>query len=132
MHEFRRLLTDNGHVILSVPFLITCTGHPTIFIDSHLYGIRYLAERAGFESLHMHTSGGFAHSVCTQQPCYYAPCYGQNASHGWSRFQPVLLETLARLVDALTAWVSSGQTVTCRITSSTMKYAAQLCQVLVE
>jgi len=61
--ECRRVLVPGGHLLLFVPFLYHLHGAPEDYYRFSPFGVRHLAETAGFEVLSCHPTGGLGHSL---------------------------------------------------------------------
>lgn len=63
LFECRRIVAPSGHVLLFVPFLYHLHGAPEDYYRFTPFGVRHLAEAAGFEVLTCRATGGLAHSL---------------------------------------------------------------------
>ncbi len=61
--ECRRILVPGGHLLLFVPFLYYLHGAPEDYYRFSPFGVRRLAEAAGFEVTICRPAGGLAHSL---------------------------------------------------------------------
>lgn len=99
--EFQRILSADGHLILSVPFLYHLHGSPHDFYRFTTYGISHLAQQSGLEILEIRTSGGPMHVLCHAiSMLLCALIWNRHAP--WLVTIPVrLLEFTARTIDSL-------------------------------
>jgi SAM-dependent methyltransferase len=61
--EMKRVLTPGGVAIVSVPFVFYLHGQPHDYYRFSRYGLRYLAERAGFTVEEIVVDGGIIHLI---------------------------------------------------------------------
>jgi SAM-dependent methyltransferase len=64
--EFSRVLKKGGYVFITVPFIWHLHEQPRDFFRYTKYGLNYLSERAGLETVFIKSYGGFAMSVMTE------------------------------------------------------------------
>lgn len=65
MREIKRVLKDEGEVILAVPHLTYLHGEPDDYYRFTKHGIRFLMQEAGVEPLLIHPAGGLISFVLT-------------------------------------------------------------------
>ncbi|SEG80223.1 class I SAM-dependent methyltransferase [Bosea lathyri] len=99
--EIHRVLKPGGHVILSVPFMYYLHGWPHDYFRFSRYGLRSLAEKAGFTIVRQTNAGGIALMVCHAISMVLTACLWTPRVPWLSTLPAAALYKFGRLVERL-------------------------------